>query len=513
MQDSPTALADGFTAQTMKSKLVKLRFFQFAVLLFLIAGAKLACADVGVLLNEPDGNGASRYTRAGHAAVYLSNICPASPVKLRLCEADEEGSIISNYSNLGEDKPYEWNIVPVSVFLYGVTNAADRPLYSSMPLQYLLAERYRQGHLQGVCRTPRCIAGLHEHWRSTVAVTMIRTAYLFAVYTTRQQDEKMVAEFNARINVNHYNGPFNNCANFAKRVIEIYFPRSIRPNYLNDFGMTSPKAVARSFSHYAVKHPELHFYVRRFTQMPSTMARSNNAREGTEVAFYLKKWLLPLAILHGYELPVFATTYALTGRFSPQRELAKYAIPEQGHPGGTAGRNLMLVSDVDREQLSKAMEAPQGSLQGSSEEWDAYRERFEDFRSEAEQDGLLPEGSDPEKIFRYFDRHGVPVLDEDGHAWLRVNDDGQQSAVGLSSATLLSGESDPKLAYRLMLARVGMTLAGKADQREMMPEFRKDWLLLEQARAQLAHPEINTAQTAEGDGSSLAGVPLSSPSE
>src|SRR3974390_3733578 len=76
-------------------------------------------ADVGIVLNESLDTSVARITESGHSAVYLSRICPASPVKLRLCGPQEQGSVVSNYTTLGEDENFEWNVVPLSVFVYG----------------------------------------------------------------------------------------------------------------------------------------------------------------------------------------------------------------------------------------------------------------------------------------------------------------------------------------------------------------------------------------------------------
>jgi hypothetical protein len=53
------------------------------------------------------------------------------------------------------------------------------------------------------------------HWRDMVGGTSVRTVYLFRVKTTAEQD------------------------------------------HLNDFGMTSPTAISKSFTHYGDAHPEL----------------------------------------------------------------------------------------------------------------------------------------------------------------------------------------------------------------------------------------------------------------
>src|SRR5258708_3215243 len=92
--------------------------------------ACLACsparADVGVLLNESLDTSVARITGSGHSAVYFSRICPETPVKLRLCRPGEQGSVMSNYTTLGEDQPFEWNIVPLSIYLYEIGRASCR---------------------------------------------------------------------------------------------------------------------------------------------------------------------------------------------------------------------------------------------------------------------------------------------------------------------------------------------------------------------------------------------------
>ena len=84
-----------------------------------------ARADVGIVLNDSVAHGVARITGAGHSGVYFSRICPASPVKLRFCLPGEEGSVLSTYEDFGEDENYEWNVVPLRVYLYGVEDTAS----------------------------------------------------------------------------------------------------------------------------------------------------------------------------------------------------------------------------------------------------------------------------------------------------------------------------------------------------------------------------------------------------
>src|SRR6266702_6235499 len=114
------------------------------------------------------------------------------------------GSVISNYSRLGEANNYEWNIVPFSVFLYGFDDASERPLVASLSLKQVIEEQYRQKHLGELCAGPPCTTDLSVNWRDMVAETFIRGVYLFAVHTTEAQDEWFIRDFNHRENVNHY---------------------------------------------------------------------------------------------------------------------------------------------------------------------------------------------------------------------------------------------------------------------------------------------------------------------
>src|SRR5215510_6471544 len=271
--------------------------FSLALMLVL---ACLTCprarGDVGIVLNESLGVSMDRISGTGHSAVYFSRICPESPVRLRLCRPDENGSVMSNYINMGEPQGFEWNIVPLNIYLYGVEDPRFRPLFGSSSVKNLLEERYRTKYLQGYCDGPPCSTSYKAEWREMVAATLIRGVYVFVIDTTVEQDKALIAQFNLAPNENHFNGITRNCADFTKRVINTYFPHAANTDYLNDFGMTSPKAIARSFVHYGAKNPELNLRVLHFAQVPGTIKRSSEVRSGTEQLYRSKKLLIPMLI-------------------------------------------------------------------------------------------------------------------------------------------------------------------------------------------------------------------------
>lgn len=462
------------------------------VLLFAVAAAP-AHADVGLLLNESLDTSVARITGSGHSAIYFSRICADSPVKLRLCRPDEPGSVMSNYTTLGEDQPFEWNVVPLSVYLYGVEDPENRPLFGTWKIKHVLEERYREKFLAGYCDSKTCRTSGKAEWREMVGATFERSIYAFVVSTTVEQDQALIAEFNAQPNQNHFNGVTNNCATFSRHVLNTYFPGAARADYLNDFGLTTPKAIARSFSHFGERHPEAHFYVLHFAQLPGTIKRSSECRSGTEQLYHSKKLLVPMLIFADHELPFVAASYVLTGRFNPEHELEHY--PNSG------------ISDLDQEmreaaadndparkaELQAALHAQSADLVGTSQEWKQYRENFEALAQEAVSREIVPDRGFLDRFFKFLDKSAAISVDANGALSLELAEGGKSSKLGISASNLFAPGREPQWAFALTLARTDYYLKSPKHSRETMPEFKSDWSLLEAARASCATPVTATA--------------------
>ena len=455
--------------------------------------ALLAClfssrahADVGVILNETLNESVARVTGSGHTAVYFSRICPDGPIRLRLCRPGENGSVMSNYINLGEDERYEWNIAPFNLYVYGVENPENRPVFGTEKIKSLLEEQYRQQALAGYCTVKDCLTSDKAEWREMVGSDMIRSMYIFVVETTLQQDQDLIAKFNAMPNENHFNGFTRNCADFTKGVVDTYFPHSAHRDVINDFGMTSPKAVARTFSHYAQNHPESNFRVLHFSQVPGTIKRSTEPHSGTEQLYHSKKLLIPMVIFADHELPVAAAAYLITGRFNPEREFEQHATVESvqlnnsAQPPKTGGVNngssaLDPVEIQEREQVV-----------GAPGEWGKYRKAFDTMVGQAVQDEMIPDRGYVSRIFKRLDNSGHPIADADRDLWLEISDANGASKVGLSRNNIFAPGSDPHLAFELLLARVDAVLKSPKHSRETMMEFKEDWALLQYARMRIS---------------------------
>ncbi len=489
--------------------------FSFLLLLLVIClpGSR-AYGDVGVVLNESLDTSVARITGSGHTAVYFSRICPESPVKLRLCQPGEQGSVISNYINLGEDQPFEWNIVPLNVYLYGMENPRYRPLVGSQKIKRVLEERYRENYLSEYCATESCKTSHKAEWREMVGASLERSIYMFVVDTTIQQDRALIEQFNAEANENHFNGMTRNCADFTRRIINTYFSNATGPDYINDFGITSPKAIARSFSRYAHRHPEAGFRVMHFAQVPGTIKRSSECRGGTEQLVRSKKLLVPMLIFADHALPFVAASYILTGRFSPQRELEEHPTIEATQAEHQIKLAKAENNDARAEELQSDKDQERAKMVGTSDEWKQYRASFAYILTEsAAEQGPIGSANESLKangslktFFRRLDDAGTPVADPNGALWMEFSDGDESSRIGLSANNVFSSGTDADLAYQLVLARIGHVLNSPKHSRESMVEFRKDWKLMESVRANRASVVAKAATApAERGGSVLSG--------
>jgi len=94
---SPTTLRKDSPDDIASTKTIAPLFIRLAgtaVLLTMLCGAMRA--DLGLMLDESLKVGGSKWTGAGHSAVYLSGVCMASPLELRMCGTGENGVVLTH---------------------------------------------------------------------------------------------------------------------------------------------------------------------------------------------------------------------------------------------------------------------------------------------------------------------------------------------------------------------------------------------------------------------------------
>src|SRR5271163_2338138 len=291
------------------------------VLMSISAG--LARASATLLLEEPYGK-LGFFTATGHAAVYLSGVCAETPLVLRPCAAGEPGVVISRYDGVGG---YDWVAIPLIPYLYAVEKPEDIPLFADAKMAAFLRDQYRRKHLEAVVPDRDNGETPGGNWYELVGSAYDRNAYGFEIETTPAQDRAFIERYNSAPNRSHFHLTYRNCADFAKDVINFYYPRALHRSVIADVGITTPKQMAKTLIKFGGRHAELRFSRFVTPQIPGSQARSTPVHGVVESFLKSKKYIVPSAvaspIFAGCVLAVYEGTGA--GRFDPARQALVYS--------------------------------------------------------------------------------------------------------------------------------------------------------------------------------------------
>jgi hypothetical protein len=284
----------------------------------MVAAIASARAGVTLFLEEPFGTfGGMNPT--GHAAIYLSHVCAATPVTLRRCEQGEHGVVISRYHRVGG---YDWVAIPLIPYLYAVNNPGDVPLTVGKEDVATLRDAYRRANLEAIVPDDEDGDAPKGDWIQLVGSAYDRTIYAFGIETTEAQDDALIRKLNSRTNKTHFNLFFFNCADFARKTLDAYYPHAIHRSLLNDAGIMTPKQAARSLVSYTRHHKDLQFSILIVPQVQGTVPRSTAVRGVLESLVKSKRYALPLvtvAVLHPYFGGSLAFAWIEGSRFDPRR--------------------------------------------------------------------------------------------------------------------------------------------------------------------------------------------------
>lgn len=301
------------------------------VALAALCSSSLAHAGkVALLLEEPYGQFGSM-NPTGHSAIYLTDVCAETPIRLRRCEPGETGVVISRYHRIDG---YDWIAMPLLPYLYAVNNANEIPAEADAGLEMRLRDEYRRTYLMDyVPDDPR-----HEiprgDWIQLVGESYDRKIYGFALETQPEQDDRLIAIFNDSNNRRHYNLFFSNCANFAENIVNFYFPHAIHRNFIVDVGLMTPKQAAHSLQKYAKRNSDLQYTTFVIPQVPGSIHRSTPVHGVIESLVETKKYVVPLAVLHPVIAGSLLAVYFAEGRFHPAAQMQTIFDPrEQAEPG------------------------------------------------------------------------------------------------------------------------------------------------------------------------------------
>ena len=303
-----------------------LRVLLTAAIIWLLTGAMSARADIALLMEEPFGTFGA-FNPTGHAAVYLSGVCSESPIRLRPCHPGEAGVVISRYYKIGG---FDWIAIPLVPYLYAVERQEDIPVTVDPELEMHLRDAYRRHHLLQITSDASGVDAIPRgNWVQLVGASYDRTIYGFRLETARADDERLIAQFNDRKNVSHFNLFFQNCADFARVLINDFYPHAVRRNFIVDFGLTTPKQDAKSLTKYAKRHPELAFSTFVIPQVPGSIHRSKRVDGIAEALVKSKKHVAVLVVLSPEVMAGLVVAYLVDGRFQPSKTVLQLSVKGQ----------------------------------------------------------------------------------------------------------------------------------------------------------------------------------------
>jgi hypothetical protein len=416
--------------------------------LVLVSGsAGLARASATLLLEEPYGK-LGFFTATGHAAVYLSGVCAQTPLVLRPCAAGELGAVISRYDGVGG---YDWVAIPLIPYLYAVDQPDNIPLFVDPKMVSFLRDQYRRKYLEAIVPDRDNGETPSGNWYELVGSAYDRTAYAFEIETTSKQDRAFIEKYNSSPNRSHFHLTYRNCADFAKDVINFYYPKSLHRSIVADAGITTPKQMAKTMLKFSARHSQLQFSRFVIPQIPGSVTRSTPVHGVVESFLKSKKYMVPSAVVS----PIFAgcvvAVYVGTGagRFDPARQA--------------------LVFNAQRD-----LEPPLGA---------------EDRRSYQSELNHLIDGADPAsetsgarlEKWRQLLRNAAPDLDAQGRPVMRIPIGEEVVSVGISSSNILGSDAPVPFTQELLEARLHAELRRGSPPKVSESDVTRDWNLLQQA--------------------------------
>ncbi len=298
-------------------------------LIFVLAAFLPAKADAVFLLEEPYGRLGSMEPM-GHAAVYLTGVCAASPTRLRRCEPGEAGVVISRYHRIAG---YDWLAMPLVPYLYAVDTLEEIPHSADARSVAELRDAYRRAHLLAIAPSdPRWTCAGKETGRNWWARLTTGRSMASRSKPARSRTRLSCSDSMAGRTRSHYDVLFANCADFARTVLNFYAPHAVHRNFFADAGITTPKQVARSLVGYAKKHPIVELSSFQIPQIPGSIQRSRPADGVAEGLIKSKKYLVPLAIMSPVVTGSIAVVYLAEGRFNPKRGAGVFDIARAVQP-------------------------------------------------------------------------------------------------------------------------------------------------------------------------------------
>jgi hypothetical protein len=298
----------------------------------LLLGRQRGFAQAALLMEEPYGL-FGIVNPTGHTAIYFDRICAETPVKLRRCLPGEMGAVVSRYQGIDD---YDWVAIPLVPYLYSVERPEAVPEQVDRDLVNRMRNRYHEQHLLNLGADLRPGDFWRGGWTELVGVAYERKIYAFRFNTTEAQDDAFIAKMNDAKNRSHFQLLFNNCSDFARAILNEYFPGTFNRSIFPDAGMTTPKQITYKLVRYAKKHPEEELKVYEIPQIPGYRHPSKRNKSISE-SLITTGYAIPIVVFNPYLGGGLFVDYLVRGRY--------HLIPK--HPEVLGPTELTALTEPD----------------------------------------------------------------------------------------------------------------------------------------------------------------------
>jgi hypothetical protein len=311
-------------------------------ILLLAQGAGRARAQAALLMEEPYGLGGV-LNPTGHDALYFARICAATPVKLRRCAPGEMGVVIARYEHVDG---YDWLAIPAIPYFYAVEKAAQVPASAGRKTVTALRRAYVAEHVLPEV-DPAARSGSQgenwykrQNWYELAGSAYDRRIYAFRFNTSARQDDAFIAYMNAAPNRSHFSLIRNNCADFAARVLDFYFPHTFHRHILPDAGITTPRQNAWEMERYARRHPGSELAIDEIPQVPGSR-RSSGRDKSVAESLIASGDVLLMAAAEPYLGAAVCVDFLVWGRYPLRLKHAEVLTPESLAALGTGAAGIL----------------------------------------------------------------------------------------------------------------------------------------------------------------------------
>jgi hypothetical protein len=337
------------------------------------------------------------------------------------------------------------------------------PLFADAKMTAFLRDHYRRKYLENIVPDDPKGEPPGGNWYELVGSSYDRTIYGFEIATTPEQDQELIRKLNSSPNRSHFHLVSRNCADFAKDILNFYYPKSLHRSVVADVGITTPKQMAKMLTKYGAQHPELQFSRIVIAQVPGGMPRSTAVHGVVESFFKAKKYIVPSVVVS----PIFAGCVAAVyvgsgaGHFEPARNAMVFVVG--GDPQTPVGR----------------------------EDLRAFRQELKHLLA-----GAYPDqpGRNVDKSWEKLQSRATTAIDEQGRPVLLVHLGERVVQLGISADNVLDGDAPPQLVRQLLEARLQSELSNRTPHGLSENEVARDWELLQRSM-----PTSDTASAPHSD--------------